>query len=108
MSAISTSTASACPPVVDHFAFVLLEIAGGGHALAVDVEIADILQQFFAHLGGINGIAARYFAELGRAEDAVFTVLAAGEHAANHVAVDGHDRESRWHVGHADGNVSLG
>src|SRR6266436_2631718 len=52
-------------PVVDHFAFVLLEIAGGGHALAVDVEIADILQQFFAHLGGINGIAARYFAELG-------------------------------------------
>src|SRR6267142_3111027 len=56
-------------PVVDHFAFVLFEIAGGGHALAVDVEIADILQQFLAHLGGIDRIAARYFAELGRAED---------------------------------------
>src|SRR5882757_9429864 len=54
-------------PVVDHFAFVLLEIAGGGHALAVDVEIADILQQFLAHLGGIDRIAAADFAELGSA-----------------------------------------
>src|SRR5258708_10629430 len=76
-------------PLVDNFAFVLLEIAGGVHALAVDIEIADILQQFFAHLSGINRIAAGYFADLVRAEDAVFTVLAAGAHATDHVAVDG-------------------
>ncbi len=94
--------------MVDHFGFVLLEIAGGGHAFAIDVEIADIFQQFVAHLGGINRIATADFAELGRAKDSVFTVLAAGEHAADHVAVDGHHREGGGHVGHADGDVSLG
>ena len=75
------------------------------HALAIDEEVPHILKQLRFEGRGIDGVAALHFAELWRTQHPVFAVLTAGQHAADHVAVDGHYWECGRNIGHADRNA---
>src|ERR1035438_6144663 len=84
-----------------------LQIGGGGHTLAVNVEIAYVLQQLRFQGRRIYRVAALHFRELGSAQHAVFAILAAREHTADHVAIYWHDWESGGHVSHSYGHAVL-
>ena len=84
-----------------------LQVFRARHPLAIDIVVADVLDQLGFERRGIDGIAAKGFRELGGAQHAVFAVLAASEHPAHHVTVDRHYGEGRRHIGHADANVVL-
>src|SRR6267143_844044 len=94
-------------PLIDQFGFTTLQIARGRHTLAVNIEIADVFQELGLHALRIHGVPAHHFAQLRRAKHAIFAVLPAGQHAADHVAVHRHDGESSRDVRHAHGDPTF-
>ena len=85
-----------------------LQVACGGHAFTVDIEISDVLQQLGLHFFGIDGIATLDFTQLGSTEHAILAILTPGQHAADHVSADRHNRERSRHIGHAHGHSIFG
>ena len=48
-------------PGIDNFGLVSFQLLGGGHALTINIEITDVLEQLRLHGGGINWISALHF-----------------------------------------------
>ena len=75
--------------------------------LAINVEVTDVFQQLRLQGPRIHGGPAPSD-NFRRAENSVFAIFAARQHAAAHVAIDGHHGKCRERVGHPHGDAIAG
>jgi len=64
---------------------VALKVGSTRHPLAINVEVTDVFQQLRLQSPRIHGVPARYIRQFRRAENSVFAIFAARQHAADHV-----------------------